>query len=142
MSQAPLPELDWDLTRSFWNAAEAEQFVMPQCAGCERYVWYPEEACPYCKGGEIPWVEVAGRGELFSWAEVRHPLHPPYKDDLPYITGIVALEADPRIHYVTRIVDCTPDLLAIQMPMEVVFRTLSFSGVEGAVTAPVFRPAT
>lgn len=141
MIQSPLPELDWDLTRAFWLAATDGEFVMPRCMGCERYVWYPEEQCPFCRGGEIPWVPVPGRGLLFSWAEVLHPLHPPYEDQLPYVTGIVALEIDPCIHYVTRIVDCAADSLAIEMPMEVVFRELSFRGVEGSVVAPVFRPA-
>ena len=142
MSRAPLPELDWELTRPFWRAAEAGAFVMPRCGACERYVWYPEERCPHCSAAEISWVDVPGMGTLFSWAQVSHPLHPPYKDQLPYITGIVALDIDPRVHYVTRIVDCAAAALAIEMPMEVVFRELSYSGVEGAVIAPVFRPIT
>ena len=140
MSQAPLPETDWDLTRPFWQAAKESEFVMPRCADCERYVWYPEEQCPHCGAGDVLWVQVEGRGLLFSWAEVRHPLHPPYKNQLPYITGIVALEVDPRVHYVTRIVECTTSELAIEMPMEVVYSELSFHEVEGAVIAPVFRP--
>lgn len=142
MSHAPLPESDWDLTRAFWQAAASGTFVMPCCRGCSRHVWYPEERCPHCGEGDIPWAPVPGRGRLFSWAEVRHPLHPPYQDQLPYITGIVSLEVDPRIRYVTRIVDCQADELAIEMPMEVVFRELSFHGVEGCVIAPVFRPVS
>jgi hypothetical protein len=140
MSRAPLPETDWPLIREFWLAAGRGEFVIPRCSGCERYVWYPEEACPQCGESEIPWVAMSGRGQLFSWTEVKHPLYPPYADQLPYVTGLVALAEDPRVRYVTRIVDCDPDALAIEMPMEVVFRELSFAGIEGEVVAPLFKP--
>jgi len=115
--------------------------MIPQCSACERYVWYPEETCPHCGGSEIPWVSMSGRGRLYSWSEVKHPLYPPYADQLPYVTGLVALDEDPGVRYVTRIVDSEPSALVIEMPMEVVFRELSFTDIEGAVVAPVFKPA-
>ena len=62
MSRSPLPELDWDLTREFWAAAERAELVIPCCAGCGEHVWYPEEACPRCGGEEIPWQPMSGRG--------------------------------------------------------------------------------
>ncbi|HEB91126.1 MAG TPA: hypothetical protein ENI85_16240 [Deltaproteobacteria bacterium] len=138
---APLPELDWPLTRPFWDAARKGRLVMPRCEDCARHVWYPEERCPDCRGERISWVDVSGRGRLFSWAEVKHLLHPPYEGQIPYVSGLVTLEEDPRIRYVTRIVDCDPADLSIDLPMEVVFRTLTFRGVAGGVRAPVFRPA-
>ncbi len=140
MSTAPLPERGWALTEPFWEAAEHGRFVMPCCSSCARYVWYPEEACPHCGGNEVPWVPVSGRGQLFSWAEVKHKLYPAYEDALPYVTGIVTLEEDARVRYVTRIVDADPTALQIDQPMEVVFRTLTFKGVDGSIEAPVFRP--
>ncbi len=141
MSSAPLPETDWPLIREFWLAAERGEFVIPRCTACNRYVWYPEEVCPHCGSSEVPWVPTSGRGRLFSWCEVKHPLHPPYVDQLPYVTGLIALAEDPRVRYVTRIVDCEPSALLIEMPMEVVFRELSFTDIEGTVVAPVFKPA-
>jgi len=140
MSPAPVPELDWPLTAPFWEAARSERFVMPRCSSCARLVWYPEDACPDCQASGIPWVEVSGRGRLFAWAEVKHPLYAPYEAQLPYVTGIVTLEEDPRVRYVTRIVDCDVGDLVIEMPSEVTFRALAFAGVEGIVVAPVFRP--
>ena len=37
--------------------------------------------------------------------------------------------------------DCDPGALSFDMPVEVVFRELSFAGVDGRVTAPLFVPA-
>jgi uncharacterized OB-fold protein len=135
-----MPEVDWSPVREFWLAAGRGEFVIPRCQACERYVWYPEEACPHCGGSEMPWTAMSGRGQLFSWSEVRHPLYPPYANELPYVSGLIALAEDPRVRYVTRIVDCEASELQIEMSMEVVFRELSFAGIEGAVEAPVFRP--
>ncbi len=138
----PLPELDWTTTRPFWDAARNERFVMPRCRDCERYVWYPEERCPMCGGERIAWVGVSGRGRLFSWAEVKHLLHPPYEGQLPYVSGLISLEEAPYVRYVTRIVDCEPADLSIDMPMEVVFRKLAFENIETEVMAPMFRPGS
>jgi len=140
MNNAPLPEGDWPLTRPFWEAAADGRLVLPRCGGCGRFVWYPEESCPYCGAGELPWVEVSGHGQLFSWAEVKHRLHPPYEDELPYVSGIVVLEDAPGVRLVTRIVDCRAEDLAMDQAVEVVYRTLRFKGVDGEVVAPVFRP--
>lgn len=141
MSSAPLPDTDWPMIREFWRAASRGELVIPRCLACERYVWYPEEVCPHCGGGEVPWVAMSGRGRLFSWSEVKHPLHPPYADQLPYLSGLIALEEDPRVRCVTRIVDCESSALEIEMPMQVVFRELSFADIEGSVVAPLFKPA-
>ena len=41
----------------------------------------------------------------------------------------------------TRIVDADPDALDFEMPVQVVFRPISFTGVDGEVVAPLFVPA-
>jgi len=135
----PLPDTEWPLTREFWAAAEREELVIPRCAGCERFVWYPAEACPTCEG-ELTWTRVAGRGTLFSWAVVERALFKPFRDKAPYVTGLVALDEDPSVRIVTTIVDCTVEALTMDMPMQVVFRPLSFPDVTRSVMAPMFAP--
>ena len=53
----------------------------------------------------------------------------------------MAIEEDPAVRIVTRIIDCEPAALRIDMPVRVVFRPLRFAGVRGEVTAPMFVPA-
>ena len=59
---------------------------------------------------------------------------------MPYVAGLVAIEEDPAVRVVTRIVDCEPAALRIDLPVRVVFRPLRFAGVRGEVTAPMFVP--
>jgi len=51
----------------------------------------------------------------------------------PFVTAIVALAEGPRM--MTNIVDCDPETVAINMPVEV-----TFDDVTGDVTLPMFRP--
>jgi uncharacterized OB-fold protein len=137
---SPLPDVDWEPVREFWAGAAREALVLPRCQGCGRYVWYPKASCPRCASEQIAWEEVSGRAELFSWAVVEKALFKPFKDKVPYVTGLVSLEEDPAIRLVTGIVDCPTEDLRMDMPVCVVFRPLVFSGVEASVTAPFFTP--
>ena len=82
-----------------------------------------------------------GSGRLFSWTVVRQAFLPQFAELVPYVSGLVALDEDPAIRLVTFVVDCRPEDLVVDMPMEAVFRPLTFSAVEGSVQAPCFRPS-
>ncbi len=140
MARAPLPERDWDLTKPFWDEAEKESLVIQRCQACERFVWFPAAKCPRCGGEALKWTRVSGRGRLFSWALVEKPLFGPYREKVPYLTGLVSLEEDEGVRVVTLLVDCEPEDLEIEMPMQVVFRSLSFESSSESVMAPFFRP--
>lgn len=137
----PLPDTRAEATRPFWDAAARGELLIPRCAACGAWIWYPREACTDCGGAELPWTPVSGRGSLFSWAVVRRALVKQFAGEVPYVTGLVALDEDPAVRVVTRLVDCAPEDLRIDMPVRVVFRALSFPDVEGEVPAPFFTPA-
>jgi uncharacterized OB-fold protein len=137
----PLPDTDWEPTREFWAAAAREELAIPRCQGCRRLHWYPEPRCRRCGVEKHVWERMSGRGTLFTWVVLRHAFLPHFRADLPFVSGLVALEDDPSIRVATRIVDCPPERLAVEMPVEVVFRPLAFPGIERTVTAPFFRPS-
>lgn len=136
----PLPETDWEPTAPFWAAAAERRLSLPRCDACGRLVWYPDGACRRCGATEMTWVDLTGRGTLFSWVVVRQVFLPQY--DPPYVTALIAVDEDPDVRLATRLVDVDPDDLdlAIDEPVEVVFGPLAFPDVEGEVTAPFWRP--
>ena len=136
----PLPDVDWPPTRDFWAAAARGELAIPRCNACGRFVWYPDGTCRFCGGHESTWTAVRGRGRLFSWSVVRRAFIPQLAADVPYVAGLVAIEEDPAVRLVSRIVDCEPAALRIDLPVRVVFRPLRFAGVRGEVTAPMFVP--
>lgn len=129
-AEFPLPDPTEPLTGPFWQHAAADVLAMPQRADGS-WAWYPKEE-------GLSWVPVSGRGTVFSWSEVHQVFLPAYAGDVPFLTGLVALEEDPSLRVATRFVDCSS--VEIGQPVEVVFRDLGFPTVEGSVRAPFFRP--
>ena len=133
----PLPDVGWEPLRPFWKGAAAGELRLPHCRDCERIHWYPTGAHA---DHDLEWRAVAGTGALHSWTVVRHGFLPQLAPLVPFAAGLVALDVDPAVRLVTRIVDADLDALAIDQPVEVTFRPLRFPGVDGEVIAPFFRP--
>jgi uncharacterized OB-fold protein len=137
----PLPDLDWEPTREFWAGAARHEVRVPRCDQCGRCCWYPRERCRFCRSTAFTWATMSGRGTLFSWVVVTHAFLPQFADLVPFAPALVALDDDPAVRLATRVVDCDLDTLAFEMPLEVTFRPITFRGVDGQVTAPLFTPA-
>ncbi len=137
----PLPDTTWEPTAEFWAGAARHELRIPFCAGCGRGCWYPRERCRSCGGTEFEWRTLSGRGTLFSWVVVTHAFLPHFGDLVPFVPALIALDEDPAVRLATRVVDADPDQLAFDLPMEVTFRPITFAGVDGSVTAPLFTPA-
>ena len=134
----PLPDPAFEPLQPFWHGAAHGELRLPRCRACGAFDWYPSGSCEACGGTDIGWQALSGDGHLFSWAVVRRPLHPPLAGLGTYISAIVALAEDPQTRLVTRLVDCEPDGLNIDMPVHAVFRDLGYPDLETGVTAPLF----
>src|SRR6478736_978402 len=134
----PLPDVDDPVTAPFFAGAARGELLIPRCAECGEFVWYPVESCA-C-GGVPAWTAVSGRATLFSWAVVQRAFLPAFADMVPFVTALVALDEDPHVRLPTYIVDADPESLFADMPVEVEFRPLAFSTVPGkSVVVPMFR---
>jgi len=114
----PLPDVDWEPTREYFAGT----------------------ACVACGGTSQTWTTVSGRGTLFSWSVVHFPWIPQFKSLVPFVTALVALDEDPGVRLVTRMIDCAIDHLRCDLPVCAVFRPLRFDGLDGEVVVPMFQP--
>jgi uncharacterized OB-fold protein len=137
----PLPDVDEPLSRPFWTAAARGELAIPRCNHCSRWVWYPAEQCRWCGSAGLEWTSTSGRGTLFTWTVVERVLLPQYVDLVPYVAALVALEEDPMVRIVTRMVGVSPAELVADMDVEVVFRPIWFGDPAKSVVAPLFMPA-
>ena len=138
----PLPDLDDPLTAEFFAGAARHELLIPRCEQCDRWVWYPEPACPACDG-PLAWTETTGSGRLFSWAVVQRPFLPAFAEMVPFVTALVTLEEAPEVRLVTYVVDAEPSELEADLPMAVTFRPLAFPTVpDREVVVPMFRRRT
>jgi uncharacterized protein len=88
----PAPRAAHDgLDRVFWEAARRHELVVQRCKDCETFQFGPEWICHKCRSSNLGWQRVSGRGRVYSWERVWHPVHPALKDACPYMVMLVEL---------------------------------------------------
>ena len=133
MSAKPMPVPDAD-SRRFWEGCREHRLQIERCADCKTARFPPAALCPHCRSSRSEWVTASGRGTVFSWIVVRHPVPKDmYAGEVPYVVALVELEEGVRMP--TNIVGCEPDAIRAGMPVEVVFEDVSAD-----ITLPRFRP--
>lgn len=129
----PLPVPDPEST-PFWDGMREGKLMLQRCASSGVYLFPPVTFCP----GSLKrpeWVEASGKGEIFSWIVVRHPVpRDLYADEVPYVVALVALDEGCRM--TGNIVDCAPEDMRAGMKVEI-----AFNRVTPEITLPAFRPA-
>lgn len=129
----PLPVPDSEST-PFWDGMREGRLMLQRCASTGEHLFPPVTFCPGSL--ERPeWVQASGKGTVFSWIVVRHPVpRDVYADEVPYVVAIIALDEGCRM--TGNIVDCAPEDVRADMPVEIVFNR-----VTPEITLPAFRPA-
>jgi uncharacterized protein len=130
----PVPDLD---TGPFWEACRQHELRAQRCASCGRFRWPPQGFCPDCYSWEYAWTPLSGRGTVKSFSVVHHSAVPSFKENLPYVVAVIALDGtDDRVAITSNVVDCPWEAVTVGMPVEVVFNDVS-----AEATLPQFRPA-
>jgi len=126
---APHPTPD---TQPFWDGARAGELRLQRCLSCARPYFYPRPACPHCGSGDVEWFTASGRATLASYV-ISERAAPGFT--APYVIAVVELAEGPRMMTNIVGVEPRPELLPLDLPLEVRFED------RGEVTVPVFAPA-
>ncbi|MCX7634979.1 MAG: OB-fold domain-containing protein [Syntrophales bacterium] len=128
----PLPKINAD-SRFFWEGCQTHELRFQKCTSCGQIRWPPALLCPHCLSAETETIKAAGRGTVYSFAVYHTAFDPAFRDDVPYVVAIVALEEGP--HLITNIVGCHPADVSCDMAVEVIWE----DSPQG-LTLPKFRP--
>jgi uncharacterized OB-fold protein len=79
------------------------------------------------------WVEVSGRGVVYSYTIIRQNKSPQFTNDTPYNVALVQLAEGPRM--LSTIVDIPLSEIRVDMPVTVVF-----DAVTDIIALPRFKP--
>jgi uncharacterized OB-fold protein len=129
----PLPAVDDEQTRPYWEGARRGELVLQRCARCHTFRWYPRPTCHGCWSLDAEWAPVSGRGTVHSYVVIHHAFAPAFRDDLPYIVVVVDLAEGVRVPATLK--GCHPEAVRIDMPVHV-----RFERVSPEVTLPYFVP--
>ena len=131
----PLPSLNNPRTKPFWEAAKQHELMFQRCPECGYYRNPPAPRCPECLAVNDDWVQVSGRGKIWSFNVYHHLFSKTFEAEIPYNTALVELEEGPRL--ITNIVGVRNEDLRVEMPVEVYF-----DDVTDEVSLVKFKPMT
>ena len=125
----PTPE-----TQHYWDGTRVEELRLQKCNDCRETYFPPRPFCPHCSSRDVSVFTASGKATLHSYVISHIPapgLEPPYS------VAVVALEEGPRL--MTNLVGCdqTPEVLKLDMSLEV-----TFEAQNDEITLPFFKPAT
>ena len=130
----PLPQPSVE-TRAFWDAVQQRRLVMPRCEVCGRLTFPPTVACPHCGASAFAWTDVSGRGTVYSFVVYHRVYHPAFKDKVPYVLAVIALDEGPRM--VSNVVGIPTGDVRCEMPVRVVYEE-----VRDGFLIPKFEPVS
>ena len=128
----PLPRIN-KLNAPFWTGARQHQLLLQRCTACGKPWFPPSHRCPICLDNAYEWAAASGRGKVWSWINMWQRYFPEFENEIPYVVAYVELDEGPRL--MTNVIDCNPDELRCDLPVEVVF-----DDVTDEISLPRFRP--
>jgi uncharacterized protein len=132
LTAKPSPVVD-HLSEPFWRGCREDRLLIQACDACATPRFPPGPLCHACGSDRSRWIEASGRGRVYSWIVVRHPIPAEiYASEVPYVVALV--ELDEGVRMPTNLVGCAPEALTADMRVEVCFRDV------GDVRLPQFRP--
>ncbi len=130
----PPPVAD-TITLPFWQAAAEHRLVVQRCTACEHTRLPPAPVCPECRSADSDFMEVSGRGEVYTYTIVHRPIAAGQK--LPYVVAVIALEDAGGVRIISNLVDVNPDEVEIGLPVDLVWEDMSAD-----LAIPRFRPTS
>ncbi|WP_227937908.1 Zn-ribbon domain-containing OB-fold protein [Alkalihalobacillus deserti] len=129
MAGIPKPLIDTD-SRTFWEGVQNHKLMLQNCDDCHEYIFYPRMICPHCFSDNLTWKETSGKGKIQSYTVV-HKAPPEFRDEVPYVIGIIDLEEGVRM--LSRIIG-DRDKISIEKPVSVVYKK-----IDDELTLPYFK---
>jgi uncharacterized OB-fold protein len=129
----PLPTITED-NRPFWDGARNGRLMMQRCRHCDHTRYPVARICPRCLFAEAEWVELSGRGAIFSYVVFHQVYDKSFKDDVPYNVALIQLDEGPRLFSNIKTVDGAKPKVGDRVEV-------CFDPVTPDVTLPRFRLA-
>lgn len=128
----PLPRVA-SVSKPFWEGTKRGELQIQRCDHCKKAIFYPRLYCPYCLSRELTWIKSSGKGTVETFSVIHSPPLESYKEDVPYVFGIIRLEEGANI--ASNIIGCDVKAVHIGMKVEV-----TFVPITEEFTLPKFKP--
>lgn len=123
MFMKPLPYTEDPQTAPFWAGTKKHELWVRKCQDCGEYQWPPRPMCINCHNCDFEWVQVSGKGKLYTYTIINRAFNLAFEKDVPLGLAIVALDEGPRM--IGNSTGMKPEDLKIGMPMEAAFNDVT-----------------
>jgi uncharacterized OB-fold protein len=114
-----------EYTAPFWEATRREELTAPRCTNCGTFRMPPYRFCAHCQHQDLDWIPLPGTGRVYSFTVVRHALRPELADFVPYVPALIEPDGAVGMRFVSNVVDCEPERVAIDMAVKVAWEHIS-----------------
>ena len=123
------------VSEPYWEAARDHQLMAQRCNN-RNGLWAPPTAvCENCLSEDLEWIEMSGKGEVWSYILMHQLYYPAFADEIPYNVAVIRSAEGPK--FVTNLVNVKNEDIKVGMPVEVVF-----DDVDEDLTLPKWQPAS
>ena len=127
----PEPRMDpWNVP--FWEACRERRLVAQRCRESGRVWLPPSPLSPESHSDAWDWVELSGRGSVWSFVVMHQKYFESYAEDLPY--NVAQIELEEGAMMIANLVGVANDEIEIGADVELVWEE------RDNLTLPMFRP--
>ena len=123
-------------TAPFWEAAHDHRLIVQRCDRCGKFRFYPSAGCDRCASPAFTWIDMSGRGRVYSWIVVRRTVDAAWQRRAPFVSAIVELAEQAGLLVPGLLTGIEPERVQAGLPVEVWFEDVS-----PRISLPRWRPA-
>tara|TARA_B100000686_G_scaffold136347_1_gene143612 strand:- start:17360 stop:17767 length:408 start_codon:yes stop_codon:yes gene_type:complete len=116
--EKPKPIIDND-SKVYWESAKNNKLIIQYSKKNNEYYLYSKQLISNIDSDDIEWIEVSGKGTIYSFTEVYVPAGPAFKEEVPYIVASIELEEGARI--ISNIINVHNKEISIGKKVKVIF---------------------
>jgi uncharacterized OB-fold protein len=122
-----------EVTQGYYEACKRHQLTVQRCTTCGHTQHPPRAMCSACHSFDLEWSPVNGRGTVFTYTIIHHPIGP-VSDRVPFNVVSVEIEGGDGVRMTSNVVDVPFDEMQIGMNVEV-----HWDDISDDLTLPRFR---
>ena len=78
--------------REYLEMQASGQLHVQKCSDCGHLRYPVMTACPDCRSLDSEWEGLSGKGAIYSYYMVPHPINPAFREFVPYIVALIELD--------------------------------------------------
>ena len=118
----PLPRIDAQ-TAPHWEGARAGKLRVQRCKTCGTLRYPPNRWCAQCRSDEMDWIDVSGKGQVWSWCIFHRQYFKGFETEIPY--AVVLVELDEGLRLYSNLIDVPHDRIRIGMRVHAAFERVT-----------------